>query len=706
MPRQVAHVATAIKRDFAGLISMDDYVKKGEGEKEQAFLSRGLAALFARDVTGCDSATAAACVVDGRNDYGIDAVAVMDGAPQIWLIQSKWSSKGTAGFGVGEALKLVNGLRRIDQRQYDRLNDRFAALADRVNAVLDDARARITLLVVVMGPGELSPEAAECFEDAKREFNSLGAVLEYEIRNAADAWQIVRNELAEQVALEAKMTDWLRVQAPFEAYQGNMPAGDIAQWFEAHHGRLFEQNIRKSLGLTKVNNAIVTTLTDNPSAFWYFNNGITVLCDTIEATPFSRSDPRGPVTLRLSNASVVNGAQTVASAYEALKKNPDALLDAHVSVKVISIRDCPEGFGNDITTATNTQNSVERRDFVTLKPVQGQIRDDFLLQLQKTYVFRRGELDPPPDSGCSIVEAAFALACAHHDPRLVVRVKVEPEELWQEGSQGIYTRIFQKPPPAQQIWRAVLLHRVIREVLHEAAGERQGRAAGVAEHGGLLLAHLVFQHAGKNHFDDSDEEWEKFIAEVPGIAVDLLNRMTHYVDIEFTNTSFVRSTFMNEDRCRTLVKRVLDDLSSGAPLPEVPADYLRTSSRKPRKPNTVSILVDVGRISEGTPLTFRTGGDPEELALRAWLAEDPRRGQATWVNERAKPLLWSADGRRYSASGLVTHMWRLAQWEKAPVSVQGPARWAVPGAGTLVDLADAVLKEQDTDETLESEGIV
>lgn len=40
MPRQVAHVATAIKRDFMGLISMDDYLRKGEGEKEQAFLSR------------------------------------------------------------------------------------------------------------------------------------------------------------------------------------------------------------------------------------------------------------------------------------------------------------------------------------------------------------------------------------------------------------------------------------------------------------------------------------------------------------------------------------------------------------------------------------------------------------------------------------------------------------------------------------------
>ncbi|MER7208868.1 AIPR family protein [Streptosporangium sp. NPDC020072] len=696
-------MAAAIKRDFADLISMEDFLKKDAGERESAFLSRGLAALFARDVTGCDNAAAAACVVDGRDDYGIDAVAIMDGAPQIWLIQAKWSNKGTAGFGVGEALKLVNGLKRIDQRQYDRLNDRFSALADRVNAVLENARARITLLVVTMGPGELSAEAVECFEDAKSEFNSLGAMLDYEVRNAADAWQIVRNELTDQVTLQAKMASWLRVQAPFEAYQGNVSADEVAQWFGDHHGRLFEQNIRKSLGLTKVNNEIVRTLTENPDAFWYFNNGITVLCDTIEATPFSRSDPRGPVTLKLTNASVVNGAQTVAAAYEASRKNPDALLGAQVSVKVISIQDCPDGFATDITTATNTQNSVERRDFVTLKPAQGEIRDDFLFHLQKTYVFRRGELDPPPEAGCSIVEAAFALACAHNDSRLAVRIKVEPDELWQEGTQGIYTRIFQKPPPVQQIWRAVLLHRVIREVLHKAVAERQGRAAGVAEHGGLLLAHLVFQHVGKNHFDDSDEEWAEFVAEAPGIAVDLLNRMTHYVDAEFSTTSFIRSTFMNEVRCRVLVKRVLDDMASNTPLPVASREYLRPIPKKPRKPNAVSLLVDAARIPEGASLTFKTGSAVEAATMQDWFAENPSRKQATWVNERSKPILWAADGERYSPSGLVTHMWRLAQWENAPVAVQGTLRWVVPGQGTLVELADAVWREREADDQGELE---
>jgi hypothetical protein len=53
-------------------------------------------------------------------------------------------------------------------------------------------------------------------------------------------------------------------------------------------------------------------------------------------------------------------------------------------------------------------------------------------------------------------------------------------------------------------------------------------------------------------------------------------------------------------------------------------------------------------------------------------------------------LLWAADGQRYSPTGLVTHIWDLAEWREAWVSVQGPKQWAVPGEGTLVELAERI----------------
>jgi hypothetical protein len=392
----------------------------------------------------------------------------------------------------------------------------------------------------------------------------------------------------------------------------------------------------------------------------------------------------------------VNGAQTVATIHEAFTRNSGSI-GGQVSVKVISTRDSPDDFGSAITKATNTQNRVEPRDFAALDPMQAILRKEFQLKIEKLYIYRRGEMEPPPDAGCSIVEAAYALVCAHSDTRLVVRVKARPDELWQEGSQGAYRRIFARPPDVQQIWRSVLLLRAIREALHSSETQRRGRAAAVAEHGDLLLAHIVFHGIGLDHLDDTDEDWHAFLEVIPEKIAEVLDRLIHHVDSVFGEYSFVRSTFGSEDRCRRLVSLVLRDLEESAPLPEIPVEY-REAKRKQRRPNAVAVLVDAGRILEGTELVFSVGGEGEGEALRDWLAEDPRRTRATWVGQRGKSLLWAADNRRYSPTGLVKHMWRLAGWDSAPAAVQGTLRWSVPGQGTLVMLAEEVLQERDLDE--------
>ena len=45
---------------------------------------------------------------------------------------------------------------------------------------------------------------------------------------------------------------------------------------------LFARNLRKFTGRTDVNDGIMETLTKEPSKFWYFNNGITVLCSGLK----------------------------------------------------------------------------------------------------------------------------------------------------------------------------------------------------------------------------------------------------------------------------------------------------------------------------------------------------------------------------------------------------------------------------------------
>ncbi|GGI68976.1 hypothetical protein GCM10011581_02500 [Saccharopolyspora subtropica] len=83
----------------------------------------------------------------------------------------------------------------------------------------------------------------------------------------------------------------------------------------------------------------------------------------------------------------------------------------------------------------------------------------------------------------------------------------------------------------------------------------------------------------------------------------------------------------------------------------------------------------------------------EVQAIGEWLNSDPRRSFATWTNDRRKPLLWEADKERYSPSGLVTHIWRQANWQEAWSAVQGPKQWEIPGEGTLVEIAEQLWRQ-------------
>jgi hypothetical protein len=270
---------------------------------------------------------------------------------------------GRARFGVGDALKFLEGLKYIDDRKFDRFNVKFRRLEEQVATVLSTASSRITMVPALMRTDSLAADVIQRLEDKIQEFNQLGPPLDYRTYLASDIWQVVRNDFADPpVNFSVKMSDWFRVTEPYEAFQGAVAVGDVAQWYEEHGDRMFDRNIRKPLGRTQVNQSLIQSLSDEAHNFWYFNNGITILCQELEPVYFSRTS-RTPVELRLTGASVVNGAQTVHAIHAASQLADPTSLDGYVSVRVIALRNCPPGFAVEVTKATNTQNRVERRDF-------------------------------------------------------------------------------------------------------------------------------------------------------------------------------------------------------------------------------------------------------------------------------------------------------------------------------------------------------
>jgi hypothetical protein len=291
------------------------------------------------------------------------------------------------------------------------------------------------------------------------------------------------------------------------------------------------------------------------------------------------------------------------------------------------------------------------------------------------------------------------MACAHPDSQYAARIATTLDVLWERGSLGIYDVLFRPQPGVYALWNSVLVLRQVRRVLHELRPQYTGRAAALIDHGLYLLAHLVFRRLDTDAIDEPDSklEWAANATEqVQESLQTLLPTTVATIDELFTERAQIRAVCSDIARCRQITEHVLS--SEGTPRPASTDKYRRVPPGRTRRPNAVSVLVDKAVLPEGEALSLVTSTPGEAEAMRGWLAEDPKRSRASWTPQRGKPILWAADGKHYSPSGLISHMWELAGWENRPVANQGTARWAVSSGRTLAELAWRALGELDSAE--------
>ncbi|MGW5102846.1 AIPR family protein [Streptomyces sp. NPDC004100] len=699
VPTQVRQTERAFDETYTGLIDMSDFGNRPPEHTQPAFRSRALAAHAVRIVTGWTPEQAADCVIDGGQDQGIDAIAIDEAAAHIYLVQAKWSPNGKAKADETAVHKLFAGLTLIDSGEAAQFNPRGQILAKQAHELIGEKATKITQVIVLMGTESPSPGVRQVIKNGEKEFNSHGAYVDHRFLHAPDIHsQVRKDQQVAPVTLKATLHPWFSVTSPYPSYEGVVQAEEVAEWAE-HGNELFARNIRNPLGLTPINKELVDTLTGEPSHFWYFNNGVTVLCDSVEAVFGSQKFPeRHPVRLTATGASVVNGAQTVRSVIDAAQQAEDAGL-AQVTVRFIVTGGDTE-FANRTTQATNRQNHITERDRIALDPVQAVLIEEFRAELGLEYSVRRSELEPQDDDGCSVVEAACALACAHSGSRFAARLVASgsTDVLWERGSSGIYDPLFRSVPGVYEIWNAVNVLRTVRRALRTEREQYTGRAAAVIDDGTFLITHLVFrqlltQDAGMGEPDQSLAwlAWAK--GQVPDLVKHIVPVLVQVLDDETGARSSLQRVCADPRRAVDLVTAVLTALEGGG-VDDAAAKYRRREDkpRKRRRPNAVHVIVDRGGLEEGAPLHLALYLQPEKDALGAWLEANPRRARAKWTNtNRARPIIWAADGIAYSPSGLIARMWELAEWEGRPVSNQGTARWATQEGETLAVLARRLL---------------
>lgn len=150
-----------------------------------------------------------------------------------------------------------------------------------------------------------------------------------------------------------------------ESWVFTMRARDVGEMFDRAGVRLFARNIRGYLGDTEINKAIATTVNTEPHNFWYYNNGITIVCDRAK-----KEQHRGEDVLKVDRPQVINGQQTVRTLSESESDR------ASVLVKVIQLPrealtdDDYDDLVRKIVKATNWQNSIKPSDLVSNDKLQ------------------------------------------------------------------------------------------------------------------------------------------------------------------------------------------------------------------------------------------------------------------------------------------------------------------------------------------------
>ena len=451
----------------------DRYPKLGEDELFVLWFLRAF-------VTEND-ADAAAALCGGPRDKNVDAVLIDEPARMVFVVQGKYRKH------LGAKAEHRGDVVGFAQLAVDLCGDQatFASLvkdlSPEVQRKLADARNRILKrgYAVHMFYVTLGRCSKALQDEANRVVRNAEASVAFQLFDGkrivlllADYFDGVAPPVP-SLDLEIESGAGVRTNGIFNRYDGNT---DIESWafsmtdvavadlFERAGIRLFARNVRGFLGSTEINRGMEATLEKEPEYFWYYNNGITIVCDEAK-----QESSRGRNILRVTNPQVINGQQTTRTLAAAVRKGSRA----SVLVRVIRVpRSASKGANHfdtlvsRIVSATNWQNAIRPSDLMSNDrreiEIERQLRKLNYLYLRKRMT--KGEARRAAGARhlrlVKKEELAQAVAACDMDPSIVREGK---ERLFEER---LYGQTFPTGDPNYYLTRYWLM----REVTYMSRG--------------------------------------------------------------------------------------------------------------------------------------------------------------------------------------------------------------------------------------------
>lgn len=397
------------------------------------------------------------CLTDGGGDFGVDALHIteeMDGEFGVTLFQGKYKKnlEGNSNFEQNSIEAMVNAIRHIFDPSAD-----LGAINDRLRVKVEQARSLIRDGLIPRVRAIACNNGLKWNTDGQQSIDR--AVLGDQV-----TWEHVNHDVLIGILQSIKPVDeTLRLtgKAMVEDMNysrvcvGRMPVVEVAALMKNHGEKLLERNIRRYLGLhgNRVNEGIRATLSSNaPENFYFFNNGITLVCDKFTYNALQQGD----FQIKVKNLQIVNGGQscmTILKTAEELEKNGQALpAQASVLIRLYELSSDNDDVVLQITHATNSQNPVDLKD-LRANDVRQQQLEQSIQNLG--YSYRRKRMDATTKATDITTGAAAEAVLA-----IWRKAPHQAKFLTREHFGKLYDTIFSESLNGAQVVIAALLYRI------------------------------------------------------------------------------------------------------------------------------------------------------------------------------------------------------------------------------------------------------
>jgi len=393
-------------------------------------------------------------ITEGGEDFGVDAIACSIEQTEeinIYLFQAKYKRNldGTNAFPENAVIKAIHAVRYLcDPASRLAVNPRLQAKIEDIHAYIRDGKIpRVTCFCC--NNGLRWTAAAQAHIDREETFRdrvSFVHINHNELIRLLSPSKPIEATLAFNGKMLVEDFNYCRVAI------GKVSVADIKHLVSEYGDRLLERNIRRYLGLVRVNAGIRKTLEDASQRqhFYFYNNGITLTCSKFDWNALQGQD----YLVRVEGLQIINGGQTCRTILETLRTLDDLSPFAQTFV-LVRLYQLPsenrEELISHITFATNSQSPVDLRDLHSNDERQRQLETDIQL-LGFTYLRQRVRKRFTPQDITSAVAAEAVLAVWRRRPQ---QAKFQS----QEHFGGLYDQIFTDSLNGAQVVLAVLLYR-------------------------------------------------------------------------------------------------------------------------------------------------------------------------------------------------------------------------------------------------------